>query len=226
MSGSARDRVLGSIRRSVGRVDLATTVEPDLAKRVAEHPRNLTPARTDRPRRALVDLFAEKVESVSGTVARVASMTDVAGAVTDYLASQNLPPVVKAAPDPALDSVDWTQRPLLSVTRGGADPHDETGIAAALVGVAETGTLMLISGPDRPTQLNFLPDTHIVVLTTDQVVATYEDGWDRLRAAGPMPRTVNWITGPSRTGDIEQQLQLGAHGPRRLHVVLVGQDDD
>ena len=99
-------------------------------------------------------------------------------------------------------------------------------LTPCLAAIAETGTLMLVSGADTPTTLNFLPDTHIVVLRAGQVVAGYEDGWDlvRARAGGDpasWPRTVNLITGPSRTGDIEQRIQLGAHGPRRLHVVLV-----
>jgi len=80
---------------------------------------------------------------------------------------------------------------------------------------------MLVSGHDTPTRNNFLPDTHVVVLRASEVVAAYEDGWDRLRAAGAMPRAVNFITGPSRTGDIEQRIELGAHGPRRLHIILV-----
>ena len=83
---------------------------------------------------------------------------------------------------------------------------------------------MLISGAQTPTTLNFLPETHIVVVHRDQVVATYEDGWDRLRAgktAEVLPRAINFVTGPSRTADIEQHIELGAHGPRRLHIVLV-----
>jgi L-lactate dehydrogenase complex protein LldG len=80
---------------------------------------------------------------------------------------------------------------------------------------------MLVSGPDTPTTLNFLPDTEIVVVRAGQVVAAYEDGWDLLRGLPGLPRTVNFVTGPSRTGDIEQRIQLGAHGPRRLHVVLI-----
>ena len=80
---------------------------------------------------------------------------------------------------------------------------------------------MLVSGEQTPTTLNFLPDTHIVALRASQVVASYEDGWDLLRARGSLPRTVNFITGPSRTGDIEQKIELGAHGPRRLHVILI-----
>ncbi len=84
------------------------------------------------------------------------------------------------------------------------------------------------SGPETRRRLNFLPDTHIVVLRAGQVVATYEEGWASCAAAGRArrrwPRTVNFITGPSRTGDIEQKIELGAHGPRRLHIMLI--DDE
>jgi L-lactate dehydrogenase complex protein LldG len=83
---------------------------------------------------------------------------------------------------------------------------------------------MLISGAQTPTTLNFLPEAHIVVVRRDQVVATYEDGWDRLRTVettGGLPRAVNFVTGPSRTADIEQHIELGAHGPGRLHIVLI-----
>ena len=116
---------------------------------------------------------------------------------------------------------------MLELRRGRAEDADQVGVTACFAAIAETGTLMLTSGPESPTRNNFLPDTHIVVLRGAQVVASYEDGWARLRAerttAGqsPMPRTVNFITGPSRTGDIEQRIELGAHGPRRLHIVLI-----
>jgi L-lactate dehydrogenase complex protein LldG len=84
---------------------------------------------------------------------------------------------------------------------------------------------MLLSGPTHPTTLNFLPEVHIVVLRAADVVGPYENAWARVRTArdnGAMPRTVNFVTGPSRTADIEQTIQLGAHGPRRLHIILVG----
>jgi L-lactate dehydrogenase complex protein LldG len=83
---------------------------------------------------------------------------------------------------------------------------------------------MLTSGADNPTTLNFLPDTHIVVLQASDIAGDYETLLGRLReryGAGTMPRTINWITGPSRSADIEQTLILGAHGPRRLHVIVV-----
>ena len=61
-------------------------------------------------------------------------------------------------------------------------------------------------------------------MPTDRIVGAYEDAWQRLRGqfgSGVMPRVVNWITGPSRTADIEQTLLLGAHGPKRLHILLI-----
>ncbi len=95
-------------------------------------------------------------------------------------------------------------------------------MTAAFAGIAETGTLVLLSDAQSPTTLNFLPDVHVVVLRREQIVRRIEDVWQRLRdeVAG-MPRTVNFITGPSRTADIEQTIQLGAHGPRSLHVILI-----
>jgi L-lactate dehydrogenase complex protein LldG len=113
----------------------------------------------------------------------------------------------------------------LQIRRGKAEPGDAVSLTPCLAAIAETGTLMLVSGSGTPTTLNFLPDTHVVVVRAGQVVAGYEDGWDLIRARAAQgegwPRTVNLITGPSRTGDIEQRIQLGAHGPRRLHIVLV-----
>jgi L-lactate dehydrogenase complex protein LldG len=173
-----------------------------------------------------VDLFVRMAEAVQTTVARVAANSDVPAEVARYLAAENLPAELKMAADTSLDDLPWGDRPLLQVQRGKAEPGDAVSLTPCLAAIAETGTLMLTSGEATPTTLNFLPDTHIVVLRAGQVVASYEDGWDLLRAQAAdklwgLPRTVNFITGPSRTGDIEQRIELGAHGPRRLHVILV-----
>jgi L-lactate dehydrogenase complex protein LldG len=133
------------------------------------------------------------------------------------------------APDEELEALPWKDQPMLTVTRGAAREPDAVSVTGALAGIAETGTLMLHSGPGGPSSLNFLPETHVVVLPAARVVGSYEDGWDLLRRRfgnGTMPRTVNFITGPSRSADIEQTIQLGAHGPRRLHIVLVGDGGD
>ena len=221
----ARSAILNQIRRSLGRPAVDREREATVDERIAAHPRGIVPARTDLSHDDRVRLFVEMAEGVAATVDRLDGIADVPGAVATYLARHNLPPRLKVAPDPLLDPVPWDAVPTLEVTRGGAEPEDEVGVAAALAGVAETGTLMLTSGPGSPTRLNFLPDTHVVVLRSGQVVGPYEEAWDRLRMDGAIPRTVNLITGPSRTGDIEQQIQLGAHGPRRLHILLVDAPD-
>lgn len=224
---SARDDILGNIRRALGRGTLARETADELAARIAAHRRNLIPVRAtalDPPAR--VNLFVTMAEAVQTSVARVVSSQEVPGEVARYLAAENLPAELKIAPDDALKAIPWGERPLLQIRRGRAEPGDAVSLTPCLAGVAETGTLMLVSGETTPTTLNFLPDTHIVVLHAGQVVASYEDGWDLLRQRsgdGPaaLPRTVNFITGPSRTGDIEQKIELGAHGPRRLHVIVV-----
>jgi L-lactate dehydrogenase complex protein LldG len=218
----ARDQILGDLRAHLGRGRLDATASAAAEERLATHRRNRIPARAAALDHAgQVALFISEAETVDATVARVGNAGDVPGAVADYLSRQNLPARLVMTTDPQLDAIPWNARPLLELRRGRAEDGDAAGITGAFAAVAETGTLMLVSGADTPTRNNFLPDTHIVVLRASDVVACYEDGWDRLRAAGAMPRTVNFITGPSRTGDIEQRLVLGAHGPRRLHIVLI-----
>jgi L-lactate dehydrogenase complex protein LldG len=222
-----RDEILAGIRAALGRGALDPAQQAALRERLAAHRRNLVPARaTSLDPAGRVDLFVAMAEAAQATVARLPQPTDVPDAVARYLASENLPAELKIAPDPHLDALPWHRRPLLQVARGRAAPADAVALTPCFAAIAETGTLMLVSGPTTPTTLNLLPDTHIALVHADQVVATYEDGWDRLRAGlpaagGVLPRTVNFITGPSRTGDIEQQIVLGAHGPRRLHILVI-----
>ena len=164
-------------------------------------------------------------EEVQATVTKVGPFAEVPEAVARYLAAENLPAELVMAPDPSLGTIPWDAWPLLRIRRGRAQAEDRVSFTPCHAAMAETGTLMLISAAQTPTTLNFLPETHIVMVRRDQVVATYEDGWDRLRTAGTpsmLPRAVNFITGPSRTADIEQTIVRGAHGPRRLYVVIQG----
>jgi L-lactate dehydrogenase complex protein LldG len=219
---AARDQILGGIRAGLGRGRLGAGETEALEARLKAHRRNLIPARAASLDHAgQVALFVAMAEEVDASFSRVATAAEVPGAVADYLSRQNLPARLVMTPDPQLDDIPWATRPMLEIRKGRAEDGDAAGVTACFAAVAETGTLMLLSGPESPTRNNFLPDTHVVVLRASQVVASYEDGWDRMRLSGAMPRTVNFITGPSRTGDIEQRLVLGAHGPRRLHIVLV-----
>ena len=217
-----REQILAAIRRSLKRARLDPGREADLRARVTAHGRNLVPERaTVLDHRGRIDFFVAMAEAVQATVTRVGSLDEVPETVSRYLADANLPAEVLLAPDPFLEQIPWDVRPLLKIRRGRAGAEDAVSLTPCFAAIAETGTLMLVSGAQTPTTLNFLPDTHIVVVRGDQVVATYEDGWDRLRIRGALPRLVNFITGPSRTGDIEQRIELGAHGPRRLHIVMV-----
>jgi L-lactate dehydrogenase complex protein LldG len=218
----SREAVLTAIRRGLRRGPLPADQQAMLRERLAEHPRQLTPAIGQGDHAVLLARFIANVEREFGTVALLPDMAAVPGAVADYLASHNLPTSLVMAPHPELRAIPWSERPLLSVREGRADPADAVGLQHAFAGIAETGTLMLPSGPDRPTTVNLLPDTAMVLLRASRLVGAYEDAWDRLRAEqGGMPRNVMLVTGPSRSADIEQTLELGAHGPRRLHILLV-----
>ncbi len=227
MSDSARNQILGGIRKSLGRGPLSDEAAAPLRRRLSEHPSNLIPARTKTlDAEGLTTMFRSFAEEADTTVTRVPDAASVPRAVTEYLASRNLPAEAVRSPDAALDAYPWSAVPLLRMRKGRATGADAVSITPAFAAVAESGTVMLTSGADRPTTLNFLPGTHIVVLRKDQIVGDYEQAWQKLRdtaaARGEaMPRAVNMVTGPSRTGDIEQKLQLGAHGPVRLHIVIV-----
>jgi len=221
-----REQVLGAIRRALRRGPLTGEARSVVDRHLAEHPRGPVPERARREGADRLELFQQMAEEVAATVQRVDAWESVPAAVADYLRAHNRPNELRMAPHPDLQGLPWAERaPMLTLSEGAGTAEGAVGVSRALAGVAETGTLLLRSGPDSPTTLNFLPATHIVVLRAEEVVGGFEDAWDRLRAERPdgaVPRTVNLVTGPSRTADIEQTLQLGAHGPMDLHILVVG----
>jgi L-lactate dehydrogenase complex protein LldG len=215
---AARDAVLARLRRALRRSN--GDVVADQAR-----PGGIIPARADLDLAGRIAMFVRQAEAVQTTVRRLGEDAEVPAAVVDYLRANNLPMRLVVAPDPALDRPDWPA--LLEIRRGRALDADPVGLTTAFAGIAETGTLMLLSGPETPTTIAFLPETSIVVLQAGWVLRAYEDGLRLLREErGALPRSINLITGPSRSGDIEQTIQLGAHGPKRLLVLLVeGQEE-
>ncbi len=220
---SSRDAVIFKIRKALGTYDSAqrrTTV----AERLGAPPPPLVPERAKRPKEGQRSLLRSFLEGQSATVIEVASTTEVPAAVARFLRSANLPLRVRVGDDPYLDALAWNSEPALERRKGPAEGNDEVGLSHAASAVAETGTLVLASGADNPVTLGFLPETHIVVVEDKDLVGGYEGAWAKIRARfgkGAMPRTVNFISGPSRTADIGGQLVMGAHGPRRLCVILV-----
>ena len=225
-SSGARERMLGDIREALGRGPLPVEERAALERRLRFPRANVVPARGQRDGAERVALFIAEAERVNTTTERLAGWSQVPAAVAAYLRSRNLPMAVRAASDPLFDQFSWSDESGLIVTTGAAEAGDLVSVTTAFAGIAETGTLMLLSGPASPTSLNFLPADHLVAIAQDRIVGTYEDAWMLLRAEVgvgiALPRVLNWITGPSRTADIEQTLLLGAHGPRRIVVVIMG----
>lgn len=207
----ARKAILGQIRRALGRGPLAAA---DAAVLDARRPTHTRIAFDDD----LLARFVSRFESRSGTVVRVGSLLEVPAAVDAYRQQHSLP--ARAAIARPLAGLSW---PADFVHHPGPAGKDEVlSVTACLAGIAEMGSLLLASGPDSPTTLNFVPDHHLIVLHATQIVRHFEDAWAILRACpGGMPRATNIVSGPSRTGDVELTLQLGAHGPRSVHVILV-----
>ncbi len=209
---SAREDILKGIRGALKRGPLDATQQSALATRVPAHTR---PAIDEDA----VERFVRKFESRAGTVARVATLRNVPAAVEAYREAQGLPQ--RAAVGAGLKSLRWAKG--WEVHHGAAGSDEALAVSPALAGIAETGSLLLASGPDSPTTHNFVPDDHVVVLEAKQIVMHFEEAWAMLRARPEgIARATNIISGPSRTADVEQTIQLGAHGPRRVHVILVG----
>jgi len=220
---SARDEIFATIRRAlkVGPVDAPR--RDAVAARLAQASVGVVPRRGQGEAAERLATFKAEAQRVQATVAEVASAADVPPEIAHFLRENNLPATLRFGEDRRLADMPWAAT-ALEIALGPSDGDDLNAVSVAFAAVAETGTLALVSGPDNPTTLNFLPDNHFVVLFADDLVGDVESVFAKLRALygpGAMPRTVNFITGPSRSADIEQTLLLGAHGPRRLHVVVV-----
>ena len=227
MSGgpSARDAVLGRVRAALGADRRDTARQAAVSERLSAHRPGIVPARGQLPPAARLDLYEDRLKTVMATVERLPDAAAVPAAVAAVLRERNLPAAIRIGGDPRLAAMPWGDVPTLAVAHGRSFGADLASVSHAFAAVAETGTTLLLSGPDNPTTLNFLPDLHIVVVAAADVEGDFETVIARLRdryGAGQMPRTVNFVTGPSRSADIEQTLVLGAHGPRALHVLIVG----
>jgi L-lactate dehydrogenase complex protein LldG len=213
---NSREDILGRVRAKLGRdAGNAASAGRDIDAWIATRRQGPRPnAEGD-----LLERFRAKSEALSTTVDIVAGDSAVPAAVARYLNGLGLP--MKAVGWPSLESQPWRDAGIAFEGRGAVDA-DLVGITGCFCAIAETGTLMLLSGPDTPASVSLLPETHIAIVAESRIVAGMEDAWNLARAErNELPRAVNFISGPSRTGDIEQTIVLGAHGPYRVHIVIV-----
>ena len=214
---AARERILAEIRKRQSRGGpVSGTERQAIETYLRRHPRGpLREAAADS-----VAAFRERAEAAASTTDRVATLAEAPRAITRYLDASGLPR--SGCVWPMLGSLDWSGAGLALEARA-AHADDAIGVTGVFSAIAETGTLMLCSGPDTPASVSLLPETHVAIVPVQRIVAVMEDAWDLARAElGQLPRAVNFISGPSRTADIEQTIVLGAHGPYRVHLLLVG----
>ena len=221
---SARDAVFASLRRSLQVTGQEAPRKEIVADRLAKAPSGVIPERGAGDLKTKLATFRAEATRVQASVADIADPKDAPAEIARFLRDNNLPARLRIGDDPALQDLAWGET-AIEIAHGASDGRDLNAASVAFAAIAETGTLALVSGGDNPTTLNFLPDNHIVLLFADRMVGDLEGAFAKMRAAygkGEAPRTLNFITGPSRSADIEQTLLLGAHGPRRLHIVIVG----
>jgi L-lactate dehydrogenase complex protein LldG len=213
---AARRSILARIRAAQGRGTTPEASEREaVADYLARHPEGPRPPLEDE----LVARFVREASRMSTTVDEVEGLAAVPAAAQRYLAGQGL--AQQAVAWQALDSLDWAAAGL-SVEFRKPEDRDLVGLTGCFCATAETGTLVLLSSPQTWASGALLPETHIAVVPASRIVTGHEDAFALIRAErGELPRAVNFVSGPSRTGDIEQTIILGAHGPYRVHVIVV-----
>lgn len=213
---SAREEILARVRAGIGQRDHAS-------RRAAAEAYLRAGTRGPQPvlTSELVARFQARAESLSSTVEQVGCDADVPSRVAAYLRQHGV--AASAVTTHELAALNWAGAGIAVSARCAVDA-DTTGISGCFCAIAETGTLMLLSSPATPATVSLLPETHIALVPVGRIVATMEEAFSLLRAEqGSLPRAVNFISGPSRTGDIEQTIVLGAHGPCRVHLILIGE---
>jgi L-lactate dehydrogenase complex protein LldG len=220
-----REQMFASIRAG-----LEAFSSPDrrrgIEARMKAPPAPLIPQRAQKQLAEQKALFKGFLVGQSATVIEVATKAEIPKAIAGYLRSNNLPMRLRAGEDKYLADLDWKTEPALERMHGRAAGSDDVGLSRVTAAIAETGTLVLTSGAENPVTITFLPETHIAVVEEKAIVGGFEGVWEKLRARfgkATMSRTVNFVSGPSRTADIGGQLVMGAHGPRRLCVIMVAE---
>lgn len=220
----SRDRILADIRRALEPREHEPMRRRAVQDRLDHAAAHLSLARTRLPPAELLALFKAHIAALGADLIEVPAPAEIPAAIAGYLKARRQPLRLRAGSDPLLSELAWDQVGGPTIDHGPAQAGDSAGLSRAVAGVAETGTLVLASSPHNPVTLAFVPDTHLVVVRAETIVPGYEQAAELVRAemgGKGLPRTLNLVTGASRTGDIGGQIVMGAHGPRRLAVILV-----
>jgi L-lactate dehydrogenase complex protein LldG len=215
----ARASILARIRQAQGRggAEPAPAELAAVREAIARHEVGPQPPFAHAPDR--LAQFRKECDRLGTTHAAVASLAEVPAEVARYLAAGALAPAVAGWGEFA--ALDWGAAGIAFHNRP-AGRDDATGLTGSFCAIAETGTVLLLSSPATPKVTALLPETHVCVVRSSRLVDTMEESFALVRAeAGEPPRALFFVSGPSRTADIEQTIVIGAHGPYRVHVILV-----
>lgn len=210
----ARDEILSAVSSAAS----ARRAGGDISAAIADHVR---PARTLGAREDLIQRFCDMAAFAGARVDRVAERAGAPPAIAAYLSEMALGDHLVLSAEEAVTTLPWSLCPRLLLRTGTVRRDDRVSVTASVAGVAETGSLLVRSAPTTANALHFLPEAHIVVVGAMAIVGSYEEALASLGGVGSMPRVATFITGPSRTADIEKTPQVGVHGPRRLFIVVI-----
>jgi L-lactate dehydrogenase complex protein LldG len=198
---SAREDILAATRRRAAGTAPPRYAVPDLA---------------DPPAR-----FAAQVNASHAQLHQVLGRDDVPAAVLSIVVGNDHNGRVFLPKESELHALPWHRTPALTLS-GDTPRASDIALSEADWGIAETGTLVFFAGRARPSSWHFLPGREIVLIRRERVVPAFEDMIAKLPQPLRLPSTMNLVTGPSRTGDIEQTMERGAHGPRDVDILLIG----
>ena len=214
---SARENILARIRSQSGKAGVTT--DADLAAvraYISTHERGPVPSFAMHDP---VLHFVEECARLTTTISVVGDLADAPREVARYIERASL----------QRRCVGWAEFATLAWQTAGiqydsrpATGDDMIGITGCFCAIGETGTLLLLGAPNTPKSTSLLPETHICIVRKSRMVPTMEDAFQLMRGEiGEPPRATFFISGPSRTADIEQTIVIGAHGPYRVHVILI-----
>jgi len=223
----AREEIIRTLRKSLRREALPPETLADLQNRLLHPERGVIPRQAQGTHAALVERFTEKAVAAQASVAHLSSLEQVPRTVALFAREHSFPARALLPHQSRLHAMEWAQAEVETAT-GSPARNCPLGVTACFAAIAESGTVMVHSGPGHPHALHIVPETLLVVVTENQIVGAYEDALDLARARlrhNAWPRIISWITGPSRTADIAGVILFGAHGSRRIHILLIDSDD-
>lgn len=236
----SRERMLANIAKALDHnQNTLTKRQVEMRARLSTHPRGPEILPVKQARLNPIPHFRQKAEAVQATTVLCQDVSEIPEAVAHYMLAQNLGDRLRISPHPAIGKLglDWQKAANLIPFDGNPSIEDKVVLSYALAGICETGSIVVNSDYQTPILDHFLAECEIIILKTSTLFIAMEDFWQNyrdhansidtnnpsqgLKNNNGFARAISLVTGPSRTGDVGQKIELGAHGPLKLHIILI-----